>query len=1455
MRKSVRFLTVFIGILLMVSWMSLGAGAENSIYDQNYGLSLEKRNQLETQIGAYNTKDTSAGKTCASNTSSVIGEYQASLTELGRDTVNLNTNAINLTYAQGQAAGRLAWIHYSHADEVAATRSVYEAQKATIDGKAYADISSFFEGENPGVNACYTAMLSAIYKSKYENMKEAGDSAKVTLKINAAIDDVTNKNSADYLTYTDEDATNYKNHYNLTLTDVTQQRNRDTVSDQLKEIFVILYPEVTETFENPSNPRLMYFFGKIDSKTAVADMNDLLLNAVNGLLDDLKDGGTYVDPYIDALKSSVSTSIQGATSASKVATPLSLFGNHTVDLYRAKQKDVLLAYGAQVGADYTAEHRAALDDVLAEYHGAGTELDNCTDKDSIDAVVRRAKLRADWYNDYVSALADIAAYVGDNEDLEGDAYGDYLRVDGVLKTADESEWNTLYTKGQKDLSDVIAEAEGKAYESKHALVLSKQLADIAVSDLVSLETAIADAEGLSDQAAQVLADKLVRLGDKYKVAIQKKIQATTKADACENLRNQYIEELNKKVNALSTDDLNQLKEQAELFVDKAGRISAVLDRYAGILGADGYASYKETFRTAMENTVTGAATDLVLAAPTDGQTLAQRLTKLTSDAILNLDRQEGIAQVYAAAKDSTLPEVTQILTDTQNKINAATDRATIPVLRSDAIKEIDACLAREDMKNRNAALKAEIDAMTYLSDAEKKTYKEQADAAFTSGNGALTNGSAASALSVFDTAYTACKNAAIERNLANAKAIKLEELRDQLDQLRNTVNGYTYMDSATKQQYLTAIDQLKSEVSESISEAADLSALQTKTQALSGQISTLSQQVADVEVAHKALSDTQDTGTARLTAAYEALLVNKEFYSQSSLDDLKKLYERSLAEIESYQNLSDLDALNLLVDNKIASLRAIPYSRLYTEDKLLADSSYDLLHPTGYNPSNGGYVGSVEASAGLPSQADLSILAVEDPDIIKTIREAAKGQKVRLAHGTYASEGLLERLRTCQLGAALDIDMGDVTLPGNNTYSVSVLLADDVNMANVIGVVYVCEDGSVEFYEITSEASLVRFTTTHFSNYYVVTDKVVNLIPVIVLLALLVLCEIAVVIFLYVRRSRTAQPKQETFASVALPLFLLTKYTPAGGFWAIGVLSFAALALGGWIVYLVLSERSAERDTETETEEITVTEIPEEEEPVLAEDPAFEEEFEEEAEMETEPETEQAEEMAVLGAAEERMVLSAAEEPVALGSAEERMALSAAEELAALNAAERPEALHAAEERNALCAAEERAVLEGREELPALDSPEEADASAEETNIYEGSFTESTDDWVGDMVRELPDSAEELPTEEETVEEEPEETFEEAEELSTEEEVAEEEAEETFEEAEELSTEEEVAEEEAEEISEEAEELSTEEEVAEEEAEEISEEAEELSTEEEVAEEEAEETTEEAEELSTEEEV
>ena len=167
--------------------------------------------------------------------------------------------------------------------------------------------------------------------------------------------------------------------------------------------------------------------------------------------------------------------------------------------------------------------------------------------------------------------------------------------------------------------------------------------------------------------------------------------------------------------------------------------------------------------------------------------------------------------------------------------------------------------------------------------------------------------------------------------------------------------------------------------------------------------------------------------------------------------------------------------------------------------------------------------------------------------------------------------------------AALDIQLFH-PLSEDNRYDLSVLFPEGTDLTHALGIIYIREDGSMEYYEITVRDFLVQFSTSHLSDFYIVSERVVNLIPWIIFLSILLLGEIIVLCLLYLRRRRMGI-SQPILASI-LPIGMLRMlYRPVGGLTAVIVLGVAVAGLGFWIAALLLAERRATRKKEVASAE------------------------------------------------------------------------------------------------------------------------------------------------------------------------------------------------------------------------------------------------------------------------------
>lgn len=891
----------------------------------------------------------------------------------------------------------------------------------------------------------------------------------------------------------------------------------------------------------------------------------------------------------------------------------------------------------RIAAEYTA-NGGILDGYSYESDGELTDLDAY--KNAIAAEVTRAKKRADWFDAHFDAVAAIKGYLAGDTALTERAAAQYAATDEAIANGERDGANAL-ADDQAVLDDLVAKAEALAFTTKYRALLDKPADGVtAAADKATLLAAIDDATRLSPAAAAKLVDELTDLGNKYKTVAKEEVASLLSGTDSAAIRADSINSLRALIDALLTtetaDKLASLPTLTDALLEKAADVDTVLDHFRDNITADSkYTSYDDTYKTQMQTLCATAASGII------------EETATAEDAVTALNRLEALAKLHAAAKGAeSIDGVANTLTKAESDLPALTDGNAIEQYTALGVRQIEAYrTADEAYRNTLNAIDAlpypsETQKVAWKAEAKAKyddflTAMETADtpAKVDAADSGLTDG------------LTRLQNEAAATDLSIAKELAKQELADQTNAAKETIGGYEFIDETSKDTILGEIDRNQTDGETAIDGCTDTAQVtQKKNDALSAleaqkelaaeeerkdcldsvtdtldncytkddysaqkqveihdilkeyesalqNASTVEQYVtlrdealAKIGAIPNLLQEAQADSVARLTAAYESLLLRASLYSSDNLLSLREIYEHSVAEIGQFNAIADAQAVLALADERIALMRAIPLDRIYTEDGLLAKPESVGSPSDTYRPEVDGYVGSVESVGGISSDAKLTVSAANATDVAERIRRAAKKELVRLQDGTSASAELLKLLKNCHVSAALDVDLGTNLLSSASSYTVSVLLPDGIRMSDVIGVVYLCEDGSVEFYEITSEDTLIRFVTTHFSEFYVVSENTVNLISWIVVLSILILCEIIAIVLLYIRRRRRdwEEKVEAPLYSFALPFFALTRYTPENGVLIVVLLGVTAVLLGGWIAALILLERRADLDCEEE---------------------------------------------------------------------------------------------------------------------------------------------------------------------------------------------------------------------------------------------------------------------------------
>ena len=451
---------------------------------------------------------------------------------------------------------------------------------------------------------------------------------------------------------------------------------------------------------------------------------------------------------------------------------------------------------------------------------------------------------------------------------------------------------------------------------------------------------------------------------------------------------------------------------------------------------------------------------------------------------------------------------------------------------------------------------------------------------------------------------------------AASDRISAESAEQALDELLNTIDR-----EAAKQEFSKAMEHLTGKKDEYSEE--QYGKLTDLVEQANGSLDDTSSREDYLEMKEQVLTQAGELPNI-LDDAFEELLANKNSYSEESWSILEGIYLQTKEELESTSGT--LTAPELIRD-RIEKMREVNTNVLYTPDKQLASD-----RPEDYREGDN-YYGSISSPNGIPSNGILQIGRVgkdSGKSAANRIMQAAKNGRITDPYGRALSKDLIRLLKNCSVPFGFDVSFSPLEI--GKTYSVSVLLPQNISLANVIGIVFLDANGTAEYYEITSRDQLITFDTSRFDTYYLVSANTVNLLPIIIILSVILAAEVVVLAWMYLRRSRKKKLPPTTAA-----LALVPPYFPENGWMAVVLLSVAILLLGGWIAWLPLSEKLAElranrpakapRREEEQTEE--EEEIPEET-------------------VETTPELPEAEAVPALAGAKERAALPGAEARAAL---------------------------------------------------------------------------------------------------------------------------------------------------------------------------------------------------------------
>ena len=1138
----------------------------------------EIKEELQEVADSYYQKEegTTSPETSTYN---AVKEYVDNIDRLRQITDRDTTVEMELEYKKGTAVGILSWIYYYHIGEIEelseadaqAISTVYRAQKGVIDSGE----RDFFDGK--GVTVCYTKLLNEIYARKIEMLRSRDNgNGLVAAKVDRALELVHSRCS--YLESYGEDAQNCKNFYAEVTARVELQEYRDITIAELEAVVGGIYPdkeldmredgEYKTFFDQINSPSIenAYVAGTYGDGQVIAELNRALGETVCGMLADSPELGEYMRAYYGELRRSVAERVAQTNAEGKEKQVLlrDLFEGFSMGYAVAEAKDRLTDYVR--GDIFTEIEVLPLDRIVAEYTGNGTDDGIFDGADSVEAVAGelfKAKARCYWYATYRKALERIVEYVEPSHKIANDATSYYESVDAKISAGeygDSGAEEELLAPDTAALYTLIAKAEATEFYNENKEIIHKVLSENfrpSSADRSTLIKAIEGSDFLYPETESIVAEVLEALGKSYKELIASEILSLVRGDGAEELRRAAAEKLCRLVEALEAKNsaesfvLSELMESADLYLKKAEIVKELFDGYISEYLVGG----SEYFGERAEDVAEQGTEKIIENADGDGR---QKM----EEALTALKRLAALEDIYTFAKGyETLQGISELLSSAVTEIEACATDTSIGSYAAKRIEEISEIIRRGEIADAvdtlcklDAEIKNRIEGYGYISDTQRQELLTELEEIIN--NAKETVETAPDGLSVrarFEEARIALSDFESRANNCELDACLAAVISD--------LNAAYGEDRDYSAENLVLILQLISRYEDELEAVRGIDEY----------IEIRNRAVAEILSVEDLLETAKRVGAERLAAAYAELMAKKHCYSADRLSELLEIYTHSVAELDGFEAVpEDAERIYRLVEERISLMRGVRLEKLYTSDGLLATEN-ERVYPDGYSIADKGYIGAIRSENGLPSDTELIIEMTDTKGIVDIIRKAAKDGKV-LMGGSSVTRRILRALRSAEILLGAHIEVGKIPTEGDS-YRVSILLPKDLEGSDIFGVALIGADGTVELLEAVPDARLLEFDTVGLSDYYVLKKGAINLVPLIICLSIIILCELCAIGLLLFRRRR--HRLSELCGIIPIPFLLAIVYRPKGGNITAALLGLTAAALGGVIGYLVYLEIKA----------------------------------------------------------------------------------------------------------------------------------------------------------------------------------------------------------------------------------------------------------------------------------------
>ncbi len=1160
------FCVTIFSILIALSATLCVSGAETArdFNSENYNLTDQYYMQLGEEINQYSSLDTSPEKAVSKGVTTAINVYRNELTALQEheDVGNRLLSAeAALSYSKGQAAGMLAWIYYYNILEIKSTSSltvIYDSYISLCNKVDQNDDAAVLDIER--VKYC-AELNKVVYREKISTLLSPEDSSDAGEVITVALRDLEDVGSSDIF------APELNEFYQNTVFELKLQRQRDFISNQLKDIFPIIVPDQDYEF----NDSVMYFGYKIRHARAVEDMNNALRDAISELIAP-KSSGAYSMLFVQALNDGIADAVVQASYENACVDINPFFENYTLKMSRAEAKD-------SIASIILSQNDPILVAIEQEFNRNGGTVDLCLSESELKLEKIRAQYRKDLIDNARSTKEKLLIILGNYDSIgfESRLNEHYESADADIKQLSSS--TQRFEESCKKIADVanaaykalLNEAKTERFLLDHKTIIKKPKEELVISDEIFLKSALSDFSLLEEEVRESIKPQIDSIAEKYNIVLNQKIIAIAPNDA---FFLDLSEQIRNELKNLSANNIDVFYNNCEAILTKAQVLKKILDSYRTTVSGMVYQSYNSTEKSELSKICEVAAEDISRLPLTSITELASALEKISENAKLSMCRTNECARLRIAARSSELLEVQSIIFQARATIKASSDKSEMTSIADNAIFKINRELTKNEIAVRSEKQTYIIKGMSFLSATEKQDFTQKIASLKNNSAGDATLAENVTVLSFiwnsFSEALFELSEGANEKDLVRARAKYLSVMEEEYKKFASSLNSTLYLSNERREEFLNSANAILARAktnTEKASSGVEVAAINTQTLEQFGNLSSIAFEedlfnyketlykkldeakllksnysvenynkleneiklgkekvkgasssseaktrfqsvISSIESINTLLDDAKENAFKALDNALSVCRGDSILYSTQNLEKIERIYNDAISKIEAYKNISDASTVNEALSVALFSISEVKKDRLFTSQTAQAIANSGVQYPADYDFEKG-YWGCVSSVNGISQGAIFSIhelSAKEDLSAIQAlIRNAARQKKIN-AYESISNEKL-KMLKKCVVLSGLELTLSKSS-ESVNSYSVQMLLPSKTEQENILGIVFIDENNNVEFYNIESANSLISFNLSHFSKYYIVCENTTNLRPLITFLLIILFFEL-----------------------------------------------------------------------------------------------------------------------------------------------------------------------------------------------------------------------------------------------------------------------------------------------------------------------------------------------------------